>query len=68
MPLILSIIKCLKFSLTLRVDKVVRSHVSSILDALTKGVQEKAPCCMKFADDVILVKENTQALEDKIER
>lgn len=38
------------------------------MDELAKGVQEKVSWCMMFVDYVVLVEENTQVLEDTLER
>ena len=39
-----------------------------VFDVLTEGVRERPPWCVLYADDVILVAENREDLEAKLER
>lgn len=39
-----------------------------VMNELRKGVQNEAPLCMSFADDVVLIDQNTNVLSNKLER
>lgn len=46
---------------------VNRYSFSLIMDQLIKEVQNEAPWCLMFADNVVLVNENINVLEGKLE-
>lgn len=41
---------------------------SIVSDELTKGIQYETPWCMMFADDVVLINKNMNALKGKLKR
>ena len=39
-----------------------------IMDELTREIQEEAPWCMLFADDIVLIDETRSGLNEKLEK
>jgi len=39
-----------------------------VLDELTKDIQDEVPCCMLFADDIVLIDETSVGLSGKLEQ
>ena len=38
-----------------------------VMDELTKGIQDKVPWCMLFADNIVLIGETKKGVNDKLE-
>ena len=42
-------------------------EVNTIMDALTKGIQDEEPWCMLFMDELALISETPDEINDKLE-
>jgi len=39
-----------------------------VMDELTRGIQDKIPWCMLFADDIVLIDETKEGINTKLKR